>query len=145
MKVALIGPKWHEMVNSYPSLGLAYLAAIAEQDGHEAAVFDMGLRPNKPLAQEVAEIIAWQPDVIAYTAMTTSYQSVEDSVAMLKAALGVPTIIGGPHATTLPELTLQNPNFDFLVYGEGEYVFRDWLRQIVGGRHGLGQKHRSVV
>ena len=120
MKVALIGPKWHEMVNSYPSLGLAYLAAIAEVDGHEAAIFDMGIDPEKTLADEVAEIVAWRPDVIAYTAMTTSYQSVEESVAMLKAALGVPTIIGGPHATTLPELTLQNPNFDFLVYGEGE-------------------------
>ena len=133
MKVALIGPKWHEMINSYPSLGLGYLAAIAEQEGHAAAIFDMGLRPNKPLANEVREIIAWQPDVIAYTAMTTSYHSVEESVALLKAALAAPTIIGGPHATTLPELTLANPHFDFLVYGEGEYVFRDWLRQIASG------------
>ncbi len=133
MRVALIGPKWHEMVNSYPSLGLAYLAAIAEQEGHQTAVFDMGLRPKKPLPDEVQEIIAWKPDVIAYTSMTTSYQSVEESVALLKTALGVPTIIGGPHATTLPELTLRNPNFDFLVYGEGEYVFRDWLRQIAAG------------
>ena len=59
MRVALIGPKWNEMVNSYPSLGLAYLAAIAEQEGHEAAVFDMGLHPNKPLADEVADIVAF--------------------------------------------------------------------------------------
>jgi radical SAM superfamily enzyme YgiQ (UPF0313 family) len=130
MRVALIGPKWHEMVNSYPSLGLGYLAAIAEQEGHEAAIFDMGLRPNKLLADEVREIIAWRPDVVAFTSMTTSYQSVEDSAALLKEALAAPIIIGGPHATTLPELTLQNPHIDFLVYGEGEYVFRDWLRAI---------------
>jgi radical SAM superfamily enzyme YgiQ (UPF0313 family) len=135
MRVALVGPKWHEMVNSYPSLGLGYLAAIAEQEGHTAAIFDMGLRPKTPIAQEVAGIVAWQPDVIAYTSMTTSFQSVEESTALLKAALpGVPIIIGGPHATTLPEMTLQNPNIDFLVYGEGEYVFRDWLRQIDSGR-----------
>ena len=133
MKVALIGPKWHEMVNSYPSLGLGYLAAIAEQEGHKAAIFDMGLRPKKPLEQEIAEIVAWKPDVIAFTSMTTSYKSVEDSAVLLKEALGVPIIIGGPHATTLPELTLQNPHIDFLVYGEGEYVFRDWLRQIEAG------------
>jgi radical SAM superfamily enzyme YgiQ (UPF0313 family) len=130
MRIALIGPQWHAMVNSYPSLGLGYLAAIAEQEGHEAAIFDMGLRPNKPLADEVAEIVAWRPDVVAFTAMTTSYQSVEDAAALLKRELGVPIIIGGPHATTLPKLTLQNPHIDFLVYGEGEYIFRDWLRQI---------------
>lgn len=133
MRVALVGPKWHEMVNSYPSLGLGYLAAIAEQEGHEVQVFDMGLRPKTPVADEVAAILDWKPDVIAFTAMTTSYQSVEDATAMLKAASPAPIIIGGPHATTLPELTLQNPNIDFLVYGEGEYVFRDWLRQIAAG------------
>ena len=134
MRVALVGPKWHELVSSYPSLGLGYLAAIAEQEGHEAAIFDMGLRPNKPLAEEVAGIVAWEPDVVAFTSMTTSYQSVEDSVAMLKETLPqVPIIIGGPHATTLPELTLQNRNLDFLVYGEGEHVFRDWLRQLEAG------------
>jgi anaerobic magnesium-protoporphyrin IX monomethyl ester cyclase len=139
MRVALVGPKWHELVNSYPSLGLGYLAAIAEQDGHEAAVFDMGLRPDKPLAAEVADVIAWKPDVVAFTAMTTSYQSVEDSAAMLKEALGVPTIIGGPHATTLPELTLRNPHLDFLAYGEGEYIFRDWLRQVDTGDTNWGK------
>ena len=58
---------------------------------------------------------------------------------LLKEALGVPIIIGGPHATTLPELTLQNPHIDFLVYGEGEYVFRDWLRQIEAGDTNWGQ------
>jgi len=133
MRVALVGPKWHQMVNSYPSLGLGYLAAIAEQEGHEAAVFDMGLRPKVPVSVEVDEIVAWKPDVIAFTAMTTSYQSVEEATALLKAALPVPIIIGGPHATTLPELTLENPHIDFLVYGEGEYVFRDWLRQVAAG------------
>ena len=90
MKVALVGPKWHAKVNSYPSLGLAYLAAIAEQEGHAAAVFDMGLRPQKPIADEIREIVAWQPDVIAFTSMTTSYRSVEESVALLKEALGRP-------------------------------------------------------
>lgn len=133
MRVALVGPKWHEMVNSYPSLGLGYLAAIAEQEGHEAAVFDMGLRPASPVSEDVKQIVDWKPDVIAFTSMTTSYQSVEEAVVLLKAALPAPIIIGGPHATTLPELTLQNPHIDFLVYGEGEYVFRDWLRQIEAG------------
>lgn len=139
MRVALVGPKWHEMVNSYPSLGLGYLAAIAEQEGHTTAVFDMGLRPKTAVAADVAEIVAWQPDVIAFTSMTTSYQSVEEAAALLKAATHAPIIIGGPHATTLPELTLQNPHLDFLVYGEGEYVFRDWLRQIAASDANWGQ------
>ncbi len=89
MKIAFIGPKWNEMVNAYPSLGLAYLAAVAEQDGHECRIFDFGLRPLRPMAEEVQDVVAYQPDLVAFTSMTTSYASVEESAAMLKESLGV--------------------------------------------------------
>ncbi|MCS7040827.1 MAG: cobalamin-dependent protein, partial [Caldilineales bacterium] len=139
VKIAFIGPKWNEMVNAYPSLGLGYLAAVAEQDGHECRIFDFGLRPKRPLAEEVQDVVDFKPDLVAFTSMTTSYASVEEAAAMLKEALGVTIVIGGPHATTLPDLTLENPNIDFLVYGEGEEVFRDFLRALEAGDTNWGK------
>ena len=133
MKIAFIGPKWNAMVNAYPSLGLAYLAAMAEQEGHEARIFDFGLRPQCSLEDEMQDVVDFKPDLVAFTSMTTSYASVEESAAMLKEALGVTTIIGGPHATTLPDLTLENPNIDYLIYGEGEETFRDFLQALDRG------------
>ena len=84
MKIAFIGPKWNAMVNAYPSLGLAYLAAVAVEDGHEACIFDFGLRPQRPITEEVQDVVDYQPDLVAFTSMTTSYASVEESAAMLK-------------------------------------------------------------
>jgi radical SAM superfamily enzyme YgiQ (UPF0313 family) len=133
VRIAFIGPKWNEMVNAYPSLGLGYLAAVAEQEGHECRIFDFGLRPKRPLAEEVQDVVDFKPDLVAFTSMTTSYASVEEAAAMLKEALGVTIVIGGPHATTLPDLTLENPHIDFLVYGEGEEVFRDFIRALAAG------------
>jgi radical SAM superfamily enzyme YgiQ (UPF0313 family) len=130
MKVALIGPKWNELVNAYPSLGLGYLAAVARQAGHEVQIFDFGLKPCRPLEDEVQEVIDFGPDVVGFTAMTTSYASVEKASAMLKEALGVPAVIGGPHATSLPNETLKNPNFDYLIYGEGEETFVEFLQAL---------------
>ena len=118
MKIAFIGPKWNAMVNAYPSLGLAYLAAVAEKSGHAARIFDFGLRPQRSMAEEVQDVVDFEPDLVAFTSMTTSYASVEESAAMIKQALDVTIIIGGPHATTLPDLTLENPNIDYLIYGE---------------------------
>lgn len=138
MKVAFIGPKWNAMVNAYPSLGLAYLAAVAEQDGHEARIFDFGLRPCRSLEEDVQDVVDFKPDLVALTSMTTSYASVEESVVMLKEALGVTIIIGGPHATTLPDLTLENPNIDYLIYAEGEEVFQDFLRVFDSGANNWG-------
>ncbi|MER2599618.1 MAG: radical SAM protein [Caldilineales bacterium] len=133
MKISLIGPKWNEMINSYPPLGLGYLAAIAEQDGHEVRIHDFGLVPDQPLAEDAQEVIDFKPDIVALTSMTTSYHYVEQLAARLKAALSVPVIIGGPHATSLPDGTLANPNIDFLIFGEGEYIFRDFLRAYTAG------------
>jgi len=138
MKIAFIGPKWNAMVNAYPSLGLAYLAAVAERDGHEARIFDFGLRPQRPMADEVQDVVDFQPDLVAFTSMTTSYASVEESTAMIKQALDVPIIIGGPHATTLPDLTLENPNIDYLIFGEGEEVFQDFLQALDNGAGNWG-------
>ncbi len=133
MRIAFIGPKWNQLVNSYPSLGLGYLAAVAEQEGHECAIFDFGLRPHVPIEEEVKAVIDFKPDLVAFTSMTTSFYSVERAAELLKEALGVPIIIGGPHATTLPDLTLQNPNIDFLIYGEGEIAWREFLRAFAAG------------
>ncbi len=128
MRIAFIGPKWNELVNSYPSLGLGYLAAVAEQEGHECAIFDFGLRPEVPVEEDVKAVLDFKPDLVAFTSMTTSYYSVEQAARLIKEALGIPIIIGGPHATTLPDVTLENPDIDFLIYGEGELTWRAFLR-----------------
>ena len=139
MRISLIGPKWNEMINSYPPLGLGYLAAIAEQDGHEVRIHDFGLYPSQPIEVDTQQVVDFKPDLVALTSMTTSYHYVEQLVERLKDALGVPIIIGGPHATTLPEGTLNNPNIDYLVYGEGEYIWQDFLRALAAGDTQWGQ------
>ncbi|HUW13051.1 MAG TPA: radical SAM protein [Anaerolineae bacterium] len=133
MRISLIGPKWNQMVNNYPPLGLAYLAAVAEQEGHDVRVHDFGLRPDRPLEAELADVLAFRPDLVGFTSMTTSQHSVEQAAAPLKEELGVPLVIGGPHATVMPERTLSDPNFDFLVYAEGEETWRELLAALAAG------------
>ena len=127
------------MVNSYPPLGLAYLAAVAEQGGHEVRVHDFGLRPEIPLEAQIAEVLDFRPDLVAFTSMTTSQHSLEQMAGPLKSELGVPLVIGGPHATVLPERTLSDPNFDFLVYGEGEETWRELLAALSAGDERYGR------
>ena len=103
MNVCLISPKWNKMVNSYPSLGLGYLAAYLEREGHRVTIFDLGLEPNTPLAEDIAAIAATKPDLIGLTAMSTNYESALATARALKAQTGAPIVIGGPHATVLPE------------------------------------------
>jgi anaerobic magnesium-protoporphyrin IX monomethyl ester cyclase len=149
MKVVLVGPKWNKLVNSYPSLGLGYIAAVLEQEGHEVKVIDMGLRPSLPVEDEMQPVFAFDPDLVGFTSMSTSHHSIERAAKLVKEQLGCTTLIGGPHATTLPELTLSDPNFDFLIHGEGEEPARQLVRVLARGSTdwqgilGLGYKTKD--
>ncbi len=149
MKVALIGPKWNKLTNTYPSLGLAYVAAILEQEGHEVKLVDMGMRPHIPVEDDMQQVFAFKPDLVGFTSMSSSHHSIERAAKLVKEQIGCTTLIGGPHATTLPQLTLADPNMDFLIHGEGEAPMRDLIRVLARnstdwqGIMGLGYKTKE--
>jgi anaerobic magnesium-protoporphyrin IX monomethyl ester cyclase len=123
------------MVNSYPSLGLAYLAAVLEAQQHEVRVFDFGLDPGRPLADDVADVLAFGPAVIGITSMTSAYHNVEQTLQILRPATDATIVLGGPHATVYPERTLrEQPAVDYLVSGEGEETLLDLLDVLAGRR-----------
>jgi len=150
VRIALISPKWHKMVNSYPPLGLAYLAAVLEQAGHEVRIYDFGLTPDTSLEDDVGEICVFSPQLVGITSMTSSYYSAEETVALIKERIGCPVVIGGPHATVMPERVLANPHIDFLVYGEGEETAVELAHALesnlpLGGIHGLYYKENGYI
>lgn len=47
----------------------------------------------------------------------------------------IPTIVGGPHVTPLPEHTLEHfPAIDYITIGEGEITLTEWLKKIASGQ-----------
>ena len=48
-------------------------------------------------------------------------------VSKIAKSLNKIVVWGGPHPTILPEQTLQNPNIDSVVIGEGEHTFQKLL------------------
>ena len=133
MRIAFVAPKWNEMVNSYPPLGLGYLAAVTEAEGHTAAIFDLGLTPDTPLERDVERIAAFSPDLVGFTAMTNNYHSVQETISLLRLRLGseCPFVIGGPHATLFPKRIAADSHIDYVIYGEGEETLRELVRALV--------------
>jgi len=130
MRIALVSPKWNQMVNSYPPLGLGYLAAVMEAEGHTVTILDLGLHPDTSLEQDLERLISFQPDLMGVTAMTNNYHSAERILALVKARIGCVTVLGGPHATIFPDRVIADPNIDYVIYGEGEETLRDLTRVI---------------
>jgi len=128
LKIVFINPSQNDRY-AQPPMGLALLAAILEKEGYQVAILDanaLGIQP-----EEVAPLVAGA-DVIGLTAMTPTIGAAASIARSLKQANPNLTIIlGGAHATLLPEETLANNlEIDVIVRGEGEKTILKLLRAL---------------
>jgi radical SAM superfamily enzyme YgiQ (UPF0313 family) len=142
MKVLLINPAWkvenksnlwRKVASCYPSLGLAYIASVLENEGHEVAFLDMSAENLSP--KDVAAIIRGKKygnlDYLGVTATTPLINCAYVIAKSFKKFYpGARVVLGGVHPTVLPEDVLSNKDVDIVVRGEGEIT----MKEIVGGK-----------
>jgi radical SAM superfamily enzyme YgiQ (UPF0313 family) len=124
----LISPKSRLPIETRtsPSLGLAYLAAVSEQAGHEVRVYD-GDVEESPLEAVLGEM---KPDAVGITANTTQITAAWRDAALIKSAGSALVVLGGPHPTVLPEESAAKPFVDAVVRSEGEATWIEILSRL---------------
>lgn len=122
------------MVNSYPPLGLGYLAGALRREGHQVKIYDYGLEPKAKVPQIVKQVLADNPDVIGITTWTHLYHVCLDIADQIKQQRkDIVIVLGGPHTTIFPVETLQEDEaVDYCVYGEGEMTIVELMRALEG-------------
>jgi radical SAM superfamily enzyme YgiQ (UPF0313 family) len=133
MKILFVSPPTNSVVKEIlntttPPLGLAYLASVARQKGHEAKIID-SLVMNISFDNLEKEIKNYNPDIVAVTSTTSMiYDAYKVSELSKNIDTNIKVVLGGPHVTFTPDITfIENPNVDFIVRGEGETVFSNLL------------------
>ena len=108
-----------------PSFGLVCLAAAAEQGGATVHIVEASAE-NLSIEQAAREALRHNPDVVGISATTSGIASAGELANLLKAAnKRLVVLVGGCHATALPEQTLQEfKSFDLVVVGEGEETLK---------------------
>jgi len=136
LKVILIDPPpkryiEHHDSRKYPHLGLAYIAAYVKAQGINVQVIDSKFE-RLDMTQVEQRLIQTGPDIVGISAMTHEiHQAGEVATLAKKHFPNVIAVIGGVHATALPERTVTEfPIFDFAVYGEGEISFYELISSI---------------
>jgi anaerobic magnesium-protoporphyrin IX monomethyl ester cyclase len=110
-----------------PPLGLALIAAILEKEGYPVKLLDLNALESPP---EDVMGMATGADVVGITAMTPTIGAALNIALYLKQANRNLTIVmGGPHATLLPEETLNSSrDIDIIVRGEADETIIELLR-----------------
>jgi radical SAM superfamily enzyme YgiQ (UPF0313 family) len=90
---------------------------------------------GKPFDEIEGEIAEIPSDVVGISSLFTPYyREVLEVAARVKKRLNVPVIVGGSHASAVPESLLSSPNVDYVIRGEGEKAFVEFLRYLRGER-----------
>ena len=114
---------------SFLPLGLGYIAAILRKNNFDVKVFDLLI--DKKSDDEVLNFIKYfLPSIIGFSAVTPVVNSAYRLAGKIKKTFpDIFLIIGGPHASALPEEPLNN-FFDFVIIGEGENTIIDLLNNL---------------
>jgi radical SAM superfamily enzyme YgiQ (UPF0313 family) len=136
------------------NLGLSYIAAVLKKESYNVRIYNADYYDSNayinqrqifenydaykkiindlsdPIWTEIKEnIVKFNPDIIGITMFTANYKVAK---VIAKIAKGfndnIKIIVGGVHPTIDPEGTLKNNEFNFLVRGEGEVTFLEFVK-----------------
>ena len=124
-----------KMSHVAPSLlpvSLVYLAGYLEQEHYPVRIFDGQVEPmsESTLLQTLNE---FQPSMVGITCMTpmvTETHLVAQTIKKFDASL--PVVVGGIHASIMPDEIMADGNIDIVVRGEGEQTFHELIQAYPG-------------
>ena len=151
MKVYLIQPPYTLLSNKYkqavPPLGLAYIAAVLEKNGHEVKILDavvegyeteekIGdgfIRYGLTFPEIFSRVKSLQPDLIGISCLFSSqWQNTYELGHYLKDKLPNAVIVmGGGHPSVFPKEVIQSGAADYVVIGEGEESIKQLVNYLL--------------
>ncbi|MCX5693734.1 MAG: radical SAM protein [Candidatus Omnitrophica bacterium] len=103
-----------------PPLGLAYIASVLENAGHQVRIFDISAA-NLTQDEFRKQLFEFSPALAGITVMTPTLFGALESARIAK-EVGAVTVLGGPQLSIYPEETVAYAQVDYGIHGEGEYA-----------------------
>ncbi len=144
MKVLLISPPYPKdrifrksMKNLgavLPPLGIAYIAAMLEKDGHKVKIIDgpaWATVLDYDFTDLEKDIMEFAPDVVGVSASTSQIEHAKRAISIAKYAnKKCVVILGGTLISADPKALLHFEQVDFGVYGEADLTFSEILKAV---------------
>ncbi len=112
-------------------LGLAYIAGVCRDAGHEVRIRDLFDSSTEDIRRLFDELDEFRPDAVGFTAMTENFRNGVELAKAVKSRYGCPVIFGGWHVSGEPSAVLETP-IDYVVIGEGEETMLELIEHLEG-------------
>lgn len=101
-------------------IGLEYIAAYLKDVVDEVHIVDMELDNRK--FQDIIDF--YNPDLVGITLSATEHNQ-GLRLAKIAKKNNLPTVVGGYHPTSVPDIMLSHPQIDMVIRGEGEITMKE--------------------
>jgi anaerobic magnesium-protoporphyrin IX monomethyl ester cyclase len=130
-KILLIYPPSKTQHHESCPMGMQLLASILLEHEYEVILLDANAAKQKMNTEQIIKRAQeLQPDIIGITLLTPMIREAYNLSRKLK-QMGFTLLAGGPHASLVPEETLQY-GFDAAVIGEGESAIHEAIQALLG-------------
>lgn len=125
-------PHVEKVRGRYPSLGLLYIAAILEREGHIVEVVDIDTGGQNKLFKILRR---FNPDILGIHVMVWTFHQANKIAKLAKEIIpSIIVIAGGAAVTSLPKAVIKYSVFDYGVIGEGEETVIEFINAIQSGK-----------
>lgn len=118
----------------FPPLSLTWVAAIAEQAGHEVIIIDartLQLTPDQVLRR----LQQWKPDVLGFMMTTYMFRETLSWIRYLRGGLpGVRVMVGGYNLRVYPQESVMPPEIDFGCFNSAYHTVPGLLAALDNGQ-----------
>ena len=121
----------------FPSLSLLYVAGVLEACGVQVQYIDANAH-GLDKRTVIDRIQSFQPQLVGYTLTTYLFHQTLDWVRDIRAATGVPSLVGGVHLGLFPRESFSHECLDFGVTAEAEMSLPGLLEAFIAGEEPVG-------
>ena len=112
--------------------GIAHLSAVLKQAGHDVALWQLcdDIEPLPSEDQFITRLRRESADIIGFSVVTNQWPYAKKLARWARKASKVPLVCGGIHTMASPKEILQSQVFDFIIRGEAEEAFAEFVDKI---------------
>ena len=115
------------------NIALYYLAEYASAKNPEVDFICLESAINQPATQQLAEILAYSPDLLAISCYIWNIEATSRLCSDLKkVAPDLKILLGGHEVSHDPKTYIEKGICDFVITGEGEIPFAKFIRHLQG-------------
>ena len=120
-----------------PNIGIAYMSSYLNKHNHNVHYFRASLKsmfvPNLEIEIDsyITDVLHEKVDIFCISIMAINWSWVKEKVKILKQEYpSIPVLVGGPFATTSPDVILNYSEVDYVCIGDGEKPLLDIANSI---------------